>query len=168
VALGQNSAPRTTTPPSNSSPHPFTPVNLPSDFVVDISLLTTIDSETAAFGDSVRATIGQNIKLGHNVVVPKGAEISCRIALLQKRFNNYVMTLEASGIDFEGGHADLTGRDNKLAMIIQQNGRLFNPGAVFRQVPQVFPMDHLLLPRGSSFILRSRLLKSKDNDSIRP
>jgi len=158
----------TAEPAKIAQPRAVIAVNLPEEFEVEIKLNAAIDSATAAVGDSVRATIGQNIKLGRNVVVPKGAEISCRIALLQKRFNYYVMTLEASDIDFEGGHADLTGRENMVAMIIQRNGRLSNPGAVFRQVPQVFPMDHLQLPRGSSFILRSRLLKSRDNDSIRP
>ena len=33
---------------------------------------------------------------------------------------------------------------------------------------QFFPTNHLQIPRGAGFMLRSRLLKSKDNDSIRP
>jgi hypothetical protein len=78
------------------------------------------------------------------------------------------MSIEAGSIDFEGGRADLKGRENKVAIIIQRNGRLFNPAMVLNQGPQVFPTDHLQIPRGAGFILRSRLLKSKDNDSIRP
>jgi hypothetical protein len=147
---------------------PRATVSLPADFEVEIRLVTPIDSATAAIGDSVRATIGQNIKLGHNVVVSKGAEIACRIALLERRFNYYVMALEASAIDFEGGRADLTGRENSVAIMVPQNGRPSNAGAALRHLPQIFLTEHLQLPRGAGFMLRSRLLKSKDNDSIRP
>jgi hypothetical protein len=141
---------------------------LPDAFDTEIKLVGSIDSATAAVGDSVLAKLAQNIKSGHEIVVPKGAEISCRITILEKHGNNYVMRLEADSIEFEGGRADLKGRENKIAMIVQRNGRMFNPGAVLSPGPQVFPADHLQIPRGAAFILRSRLLKSKDNDSIRP
>lgn len=143
-------------------------VSLPDLFEVEIRLLTPIDSATAAVGDSVRATVKQNIKSGHDVAVPKGAEVSCRIAVLEKRGGYYLMALKPSSIDFDGGHADLTGRENQVAMMVHQNGRFSNPNLIFRPGPQVLPMDRIQLAPGAGFILRSRLLKSKDNDSIRP
>jgi hypothetical protein len=145
-----------------------TPVSLPDAFEVEIRLLTQIDSATAAVGDPVRAAVRQSIKLGRDVAVPKGAEVSCRIAVLEKRGTFYLMTLEPSSIDFDGGHADLTGRENKVVMMVQRNGYFTNPNSVFRRGPQVIPMDRIRLAPGAGFILRSRLLKSKDNDSIRP
>jgi hypothetical protein len=147
---------------------PGAAVSLPPDFEVEIRLVTPIDSATAAVGDTVRAAIQQNIKLGRNVVAPKGAEIACRIVLLERRFNYYVMALEAIAIDFEGGHADLTGRENRVAVMVPQNGRPFKAVPAARNLPQIFLTEHLQLPRGAGFMLRSRLLKSKDNDSIRP
>jgi len=159
----------TVEPAANNIPRQaVTAVNLPAEFEVEIRLVDPIDSATAAIGDSVRATLRQNVKFGHDVVVPKGAEVSCRIAVLERSGHAYIMALEAGSIDFEGGHADLTGRQNKVVTSLQRNRRMFNPAFVYRQGPQVFPTDHLQISRGAGFVLFSRLLKSKDNDSIRP
>ena len=155
-------------PESIPPPRTIKNANLPDAFEVEIKLVGPIDSSTAVVGDSVVAKLAQNIKSGREIVVPKGAEISCRITVLERHGSNYVMTLEAGSIDFEAGRADLNGRENKVAMIIQRNGRVFNPAIVLSQGPQVFPGDHLQIQRGAAFMLRSRLLKSKDNDSIRP
>jgi hypothetical protein len=154
--------------PAAVAPQAVTAVHLPSDFEVELKLVTPIDSATAAVGDSVRATIGQNIKSGPVIAIPKGAEVSCRIAVLEKRVNYYLMDLQANSIDFEGGHVALQGRETRVAMIVFHNGRMVNASPAFHPGPQIFRTDRLQLPRGTAFILHSRLLKSKDNDSIRP
>jgi hypothetical protein len=158
----------TVEPAAASPPGAVTTVNLPDSFETEIRLVGPMDSSTAAVGDLVRATIMQNIKSGRAIAIPKGAEVSCRIAVLEKRGIYYLLDLEANSIDFEGGHVDLQGRENTVAMLILHNGRIVNAAPVFHSGPQVVRTDHLQLPRGASFILRSRLLKSKDNDSIRP
>jgi hypothetical protein len=158
----------TVEPAAAAPPGAVTTANLPDSFEVEIKLVSPIDSSTAAVGDSVLATLGQNIKSGREIAIPKGAEVSCRIAVLEKIGNFYLLDLQASSIDFEGRHAGLQGRETKLVMMVFRNGRIINSNFGFRPGPQVFRTDHLQLPRGASFILRSRLLKSKDNDSIRP
>jgi len=158
----------TVEPAAAPPPRAVTTANLPDSFEVEMKLVSPIDSSTAAIGDSVRATIGQNIKSGRAIAIPKGAEVSCRIAVLEKRVNYYLMELQATSIDFEGGHVDLQGRETRVAMIVFHNGRMVNASPAFHPGPQIFRTDRLQLPRGTDFILRSRLLKSKDNDSIRP
>jgi hypothetical protein len=148
--------------------HTVANINLPDSFEVEMKLASPIDSSTAAIGDSVRATLAQNIKSGRDIVVPKGAEVSCRIAVLEKASNYYVLDLQAASIDFEGGNADLRGRETRVTMMTFHNGRIVSGISVFNAGPQIFRTDHLRLPRGAGFMLRSRLLKSKDNDSIRP
>jgi pSer/pThr/pTyr-binding forkhead associated (FHA) protein len=143
-------------------------VNLPDSFEVEMKLVDPIDSSTAAIGDSIRAAMGQNIKAGRDIVVPKGAEVSCRIAVLERVGNYYVLELQATSIDFEGGHANLRGRENSVTMMIFRNGRMVNANSALRADPRIFQTDHLRLSRGTGFILRSLLLKFKDNDSIRP
>jgi hypothetical protein len=155
-------------PAAVAPPHTVANVNLPGSFEVEMKLLSPIDSSTAAIGDSVRATLAQNIKSGRDIVVPKGAEVSCRIAVLEKGGSYYVLELQATSIDFESRHSDLHGRENKVTMIIFRNGRMVNTNSVSNSSAQIFRTDHLQLSRGTGFILRSRLLKSKDNDSIRP
>jgi hypothetical protein len=142
--------------------------NLPESFDVEIRLEAQIDSLTATVGDSVPARLLQNIKSGREIVIPKGAQIFCRITILERHGNSYIMSLQPGSFEFEAGRADLTGRENKLAMITMRNGRMFNPATVINQGPQVFPTDHLQIPAGARFMMRSRLLKFKDNDSIRP
>jgi hypothetical protein len=158
----------TVEPDAVAQPRTGMNVNLPDSFEVEMKLVDPIDSSTAAIGDSIRARMGQNIKAGRDIVVPKGAEVSCRIAVLERGANYYVLELQATSIDFEGGHADLRGRENRVTMMTFNNGRIVSGNSVFHSGPQIFRTDHLRLPRGAGFMLRSRLLKSKDNDSIRP
>jgi hypothetical protein len=155
-------------PAAVAQPRTVTNINLPDSFEVEMKLGSPIDSSTAAIGDSVRATLGQNIKSGRDIVVPKGAEVFCRIAVLEKGGNYYVLDLQVTSIDFEGGHGDLRGREARVTMMTFRNGRIVSGNSVFNAGPQIFRTDHLRLPRGAGFMLRSRLLKSKDNDSIRP
>jgi hypothetical protein len=113
-------------------------VNLPGSFEVEMKLVDPIDSSTAAIGDPIRAVMGQNIKAGRDVVVPKGAEVSCRIAVLEKGGNYYALELQATSIDFEGGHADFRGRETKVTMMTFHNGRIVSGNSVFHTGPQIF------------------------------
>lgn len=128
-------------------------VTLPDDFTVDLELLTPIDSESSAGGDPVQATLRNNIRSKEKVLVPKGATVSGRIAHLIRNGPAYTLDFTLLAIDFDGGHADLRGRANDVAL---------------DNWPEIRTAARLTVARGAHLTLRSRLLKSEEHDSIRP
>ena len=128
-------------------------VTLPDDFTVDFNVDTPIDSATAASGDSVHATLRENVLSNGRIVAPKGAGISGRIAHLAMRGDLYYLEFVLTSIDFDGGHADLRGRRNGVSQ---------------KDLPLIYRSAKFKLARGARLTLHSRLLKSVHNDSIRP
>jgi len=128
-------------------------VTLPDDFTVDFNLDTPIDAATAASGDPVHATLRDQVRENGQIVVPKGAGLSGRIAHLAMRGDLYYLEFALASIDFEGGHADLQGRRN---------------GVSKKDAPLIYNSPKIKLARGARLTLHSRLLKSLHNDSIRP
>src|SRR5260370_12363761 len=80
-------------------------VALPDDFTADLNLETPIDSDSAAVGDSIRATLQNSIKSSRTIVVPKGAVLTGHISILQRRGNLYLWDLAFASLDSANGHA---------------------------------------------------------------
>jgi hypothetical protein len=116
-----------------NQPTPASTAPLPAGFTVDADLITPIDSETSAGGDFVQFTLRDPIKLNDRIVVPKGAELSGRIAHLTRTGATYALDFVFTSLVFEGGQVDLSNRENSAAVQnwpkIRQSTRLnLKPG----------------------------------------
>jgi hypothetical protein len=131
---------------------PIQYVVLPDKFKVDFNLDTAIDWSSSASGDPVHGTLREAVRLNGEIVAPKGARLSGRIAHLAMRDDSYSVELHLTSLDFAGGQADLTGRQN----MVVANG-----------VPLIYRSAKFKLRSGVRLTLHSRLLKSVHNDSIR-
>jgi hypothetical protein len=125
-----------------TAPPPEDTITLPADFTVDANLVTRIDSATSAGGDPIEAMLREKIELNGKTVAPKGAKLSGRIGHITKNGPAYVLDFAFTSIDFEGGHADLTGRENH---------------ATVQEWPRLQVTDHLILGRGTRLTLHSHV-----------
>ena len=140
--------------------------NLPEEFTVDISLETPIDSDSAAAGDPVSATLRQSIKMEKTTVAPKGAKLSGKIARFDKEDGSYSMDLVFTSLDFNDGHVDLSQRKNEVLMkvttrVASMSAATSVQAQPVEQVeetlsPLVFKTKHLKLGRGTHLVLSSR------------
>lgn len=129
-------------------------LTLPGDFTAELSLETPIDSASSSAGDSIEATLKQNIRAEGDAMIPKGTRISGHIALLEKRGLLYYLELAFDSFDLRPGRADLSKRDNGVTTPTEQ--------------PLIFRLDRIKLARGARLVLHSRLVKSEDHDPVRP
>ena len=163
-------------PPPDTPPSPkaVSEAQLPDEFVTEIALQTPIDSASTAVGDAVRAVLKNPIKIDRQVMVPKGATLSGRVAKLERAGEFYLLGIRFDSIEFENGHADLRNRGNTLSMMLTPHELRagnrsidINLLAAERTGAQVaVRTTHLKLGRSNLLLLRSRLLKSESNDSI--
>jgi hypothetical protein len=121
------------------------PIALPEDFTVDFNLDSPIEWGAAAGGDPVHGTLRDNVHQGGRVVAPKGAGLSGRISHVAMRGDLYYVELVFASIDFQGGRADLTGRQNGISV---------------KDAPLIFTSTKFKLDRGARLTLHSRLLKT--------
>jgi len=138
-------------------------VDLPENFTAQLSLVTPINSETAAVGDPIQVRLEQNVKSGHKLIAPKGAILSGRILQLHHRQQTFQLALSLDSLDFNQSHADLSGRENtifaatKVGVAPPQSGFQENSA---EKHSLIFEAPHLHLPKGLLLYLDSRLLKS--------
>jgi hypothetical protein len=130
-------------PAAPPTPPAIAPIALPDDFLVSLRLETPVESTTSAQGDVIQATLEENIQVNHAIVVPKRAKVSGYVARLERPGNTYQMDLVFTAIDFEGGHVDLSQRENH----------------VMQGSPRAALPNRVKLARGAHLILRSRLVK---------
>jgi hypothetical protein len=147
---------------------PVRHARLPKDFLAEFSLKTAIDSDTSAVGDFVRARLQHDIKVPQEPAIPKGAELTGRISRLERMGGSCFLEIDVLSIDYQGGHADLTGRENEIA--IQFSTKVFRPGLGSRAsedpftlvtMPARIPAGRFEIGPGSRINLRSRLLQSE-------
>jgi hypothetical protein len=143
-----------------------TAANLPEEFTVDISLETPIDSESAAAGDPVSATLRQSIKVEKITFAPKGAKLSGKIARFDNEGGSYSMDLRFTSLDFNDSHLDLSQR--RIEVFMKVTTRVASMSSVtaaqaqpVEQVeetlsPLVFKTKHLKLGRGTHLVLSSK------------
>ena len=138
-------------------------VELPENFSAQLSLLTPINSDTAAVGDPIQVKLEENVKSGHKLIAPKGAILTGRIIQLHRRQQTFHLGLALQSLDFDQSHADLTGRENTILAVTKVG---VPPGlSAFRETssephPLIFEASRLHLPKGLLLYLRSRLVKS--------
>ncbi len=123
-------------PPTEST------VTLPATFTVEMNLVTPIDSSAAAGGDPVLANTREKIELNGKTVAPKGAKVAGRIGHITKNGPVYVLDFVFTSIDFEGGHADITERENQ---------------ALVDNWTSIQRTSHLVLKPGTRLTLRSQV-----------
>src|SRR5580692_7292778 len=126
-------------------PTPPPTVPLPAGFTVDAELITPIDSDRSAGGDSIQFTLRDPIKVNDRIVAPKGATVSGRIAHLTRTGATYALDFVFTSIVFEGGQADLSNRENT---------------ATVQNWPKIRQSAHLNLKPGTRLTLQSRFGES--------
>ncbi len=139
-------------------------VELPETFAAQLSLVTPINSDTAAVGDPIQVKLEENVKFGHKVIAPKGAILSGRITQLHRRQETFHVGFSLHSLDFKNSHADLSGRENTISAVTKIGGSPLVSG--FRESsakPQamIFDAPRLHLPKGLLLYLKSRLVKSE-------
>ena len=128
-----------------------TPVVLPEEFDVELTLEGELDSDTAAVGDPVRARLQGDIRRGREIVLPKGAVVRGRITQLPLIDGHRYFDLRWQSIESSGVSTDIRGRRNETtvydAMRFKGLGR----------VPTPIPGDgaRLRLPAGYRLFLKS-------------
>ncbi len=141
-------------------------MDLPQDFSATLSLVTPINSETAAVGDPVEARLEDNVRAGKKLIVPKGAILSGRIAELHRQREFFHLALAFDSLDYEGHHTDLRRRENRISLL--RTGA-HAADTAFQYMYQTTPADggalvfeskRVKLGQGMLLNLRSRLLKS--------
>lgn len=140
-------------------------IELPDEFVTELTLITPIDSNSTAVGDAIEASLRHNLKDRGRLLAPKGALLKGRISRLQKQGRSFNFSIAFHSIDFAEGHASLTGRDNTVSIPARDAGpcsslyRPCNSGQI--QGPVEVEATRLRLWRGFPLYLHSRLLKSE-------
>ena len=99
--------------PVESPASAVTELQIPAGLEVSVRMAQTIDSKTAAVGDSIRATIDAPVRSRGAELIPKGALLLGRIRRLERQSEPhpyYLVGLEFTDIEFTGHHARFTGQ----------------------------------------------------------
>jgi hypothetical protein len=142
---------------------PILPVELPENFTAQLSLVTPINSDTAAVGDPIQVKLEENVKSGRKLIAPKGAILSGRILQLHRRQQTYHVAFSLHSLDFKNSHADLSGRDNTIFAVTKVGVSPLQSGFQENSAERhslIFEAARLHLPKGLLLYLHSRLLKS--------
>lgn len=87
------------------------PIELPAGLVVQLSLETAIDSQTASVGDPVRATVRKDARLKGDLVLPAGAVVSGSIVRLEHHAMpepRSVLGIELHEVEWENNRAEFS------------------------------------------------------------
>ncbi len=102
-------------PPSTVAPAPSVPIDeisLPTGLRLRVRLAHAIDSESAAVGDAISATLESRVEPKGAVPIPKGAMLRGRIRRFERYAtptDHYVVGLEFTDLEFPGYHAGFFG-----------------------------------------------------------
>lgn len=89
-------------------------VTLPLDAEMKLTLTSDLVLESGAGGDIVEAKLGSDIKVGKEIVAPKGAIARGRVMKLERQTDFYVVALRFTDLEWKGGHATLNLRFDGL------------------------------------------------------
>jgi hypothetical protein len=101
--------------PANPTDNPASAtmeVTLPARLRLSVRLAQSIDSETAAVGDPISASVESDVKLKGKLLVPQGAILRGRIRQLDSHAiprPYYMVGLEFTDLEFSGQHARFFG-----------------------------------------------------------
>jgi hypothetical protein len=82
-------------------------VALPAGAELHLTLTSEIVLAGGVVGDTVIAKLSSNIKLGKDVLAPKGAIARGRIVKLERQAEVFVLSLHFTDLEWPGGHAFL-------------------------------------------------------------
>ena len=94
-------------------------VSLPIGTQIPLTLTTEIVLAQGVVGDTVAAKISSNVKIGKDVLVPKGTIARGRIVKLERQLEVYVLTLHFTDLEWPGGHARLNMRVEDVNAVAQ-------------------------------------------------
>jgi hypothetical protein len=99
--------------PAAAAPAPVKEIRLPEGVALALELETEVDSESAAIGDPLRAAVREDVKVGGEILIPKGAMASGRLRLLIRDSSptpHFIVGLEFTELEFPGHRAMLYAR----------------------------------------------------------
>lgn len=134
------------------APRRIVALELPRDFSARLSLLTPVDSETAAVGDAVDFELVRDLKHGRQLIAPKRAVFHGRIISLSGDDGMFAIGFRLDSVRFDNFRADLTARNNTFSL--DRDGFPSREGRVAGLIT-VFT-DHLRWPKGFQLGLHSR------------
>ena len=120
-------------------------IELPDEFLIEIALITPIDSSISAVGDPVEAKLVRNLKDHGKIIAPKGALLKGRLTRLRRESNSYTFAINFDSMEFPGSRTGLSARVNELT-IQNPSGAPCLPGAYSSCSPMVLPQQSSLAP----------------------
>ncbi len=100
-------------------------IELPAGLPLDIALTSTIDSSQSAVGDRVTAALERDARWKGQLVAPKGALLSGRLALLERRAamfgrsqgSYFIVGIRFDTLEFDSGRAEFFGTLEEIGPI---------------------------------------------------
>lgn len=141
VVLSFDEAPPSAPPRKQQVP---VEVEVPAGLSLNVRLKTGIDSQKSVVGDPIMAVVEWPVKREGKVIVPKGAVLSGRIRVLEKRTlqsDYYLVGLEFDSLQFENKRARLSARLESIGPL---------PGLPRRRGPY---LTERALPGVSTFLI---------------
>jgi hypothetical protein len=89
-------------------------VPLPDDFIVEVTLATEIDSDNAAVGDPVAASLRRKVDKRRTIPLPSGSMLHGRISQLQAFGNHRYVDILFNYLEFDSTRIDIRSRRNQL------------------------------------------------------
>jgi hypothetical protein len=129
--------------PATIADQPTTPVTevfLPAGLRLSVRLAHTVDSEAAAVGDAISATVASDVKQKSKLLIPQGAILRGRIRELDSHtipHEHYVVGLEFTELEFPGHHARFFGEMEDIALpaALTDGGMTSSQTAVYESGP---------------------------------
>jgi hypothetical protein len=131
-------------PPAPDAPEPAPrAIELPADLPLTVELTSTIESGRSAIGDKLAGVVQRDARWKGQIMVPKGAVLSGRLAHLERRSvasgrgeaTYFVVGIEFDTLEFASGRAEFLGRLDEIgavAMPVVRSG-LTRPELVGRE-----------------------------------
>ncbi len=107
-------------------------VPIPHGQVLDVQLVTDVDSESSAIGDAVKAKLDRTLKIKGVVLQPKGAILQGRISKLERNGDTISLDLQFSSIESADGRSEVE------ATIEDVRGVLANTGLRTPEIAHTF------------------------------
>jgi hypothetical protein len=100
--------------PAEPLPEPAKPaireVSLPSSLTIQMALESAIDSKSASVGDAVRARVLREVRIGPDLVLPKGAALNGRIVRMQHSPPaGFAVGIDFAEAEWDNVHAKVAG-----------------------------------------------------------
>jgi hypothetical protein len=122
---------------------PVSKIELPADLEISLSLMSDLDTHTAAVGDPVTARLENDLKQKGRVLFLKGAAAHGRITRLDRQDGYTMVGLDFSGLESEGASARL-----KLHLEQVAGSEFLNPEPRHTPAPAARPGEGII-PLGS-------------------